>query len=129
MARVTIEDCVDKVSSRFELVAVAAQRAKAIASGAPLTIEREGEKNSVLSLREIAMEKVDVKALKESIIQAMQKPSEFDDAPESEDNGKSLLEEEIEDMATLAAQENAALRGGEGQEEALFSEENLDVDD
>jgi DNA-directed RNA polymerase omega subunit len=130
MARVTIEDCIDKVSSRFELVTVAAQRAKAITSGAPLTIERDGEKNTVLALREIAVEKVGVEHLRESLIQSLQKPSEFDDLPETEDTtGKSLLEEEIEDMAAITPQQAPAETAEAGMESNLFTEENLDVDD
>ncbi|MBI4724765.1 MAG: DNA-directed RNA polymerase subunit omega, partial [Rhodomicrobium sp.] len=54
MARVTVEDCVDKVSNRFELVLLAAHRARAVSSGAPITIERDNDKNPVVALREIA---------------------------------------------------------------------------
>ena len=56
MARVTVEDCIDKVQNRFELVMVAAQRARRIGSGASLTIERDDDKNPVVALREIAIE-------------------------------------------------------------------------
>ena len=54
MARVTVEDCIDKIPNRYELLMVAAQRAKDIAAGAPLTVDRDNDKNSVVALREIA---------------------------------------------------------------------------
>jgi DNA-directed RNA polymerase subunit omega len=73
MARVTIEDCLEKVEDRFELVALAGQRARNIASGAPLTIERKGEKDTVISLREIAEATVTIEKLKEDLIKAHQK--------------------------------------------------------
>ena len=58
MARVTVEDCVDKVPNRFELVLLAAHRARAISNGSPITVERENDKNPVIALREIADETV-----------------------------------------------------------------------
>jgi len=83
MARVTVEDCVDKVSNRFELVLVAAHRARAIAGGSALTIERENDKNPVVALREIADETVEPDDLKESLIHSLQKFVEVDE-PEGE---------------------------------------------
>lgn len=73
MARVTIEDCTKIVPSRFELVILAAQRAKDISAGSPLTIDRDGEKNAVLALREISLGNVDPEALKEAVIKKHQK--------------------------------------------------------
>ena len=63
MARVTVEDCVDKIPNRFELVLLAARRARNINSGAPLTVERDNDKNPVIALREIADETIEISAL------------------------------------------------------------------
>ena len=73
MARVTVEDCVDKVPNRFDLILVAAQRARQISGGADLTIDRDRDKNPVVALREIAEETVKPKELKESLVTSMQK--------------------------------------------------------
>ena len=73
MARVTVEDCVLKIPNRFDLVMLAAQRARDISSGAPLTLERDNDKNPVVALREIAEESVDIENLAEALVQGMQK--------------------------------------------------------
>lgn len=73
MARVTVEDCVDKVSNRFDLVLFAAQRARQISAGADLTLDRDRDKNPVVALREIAEERVKPKEMKESIVNSLQK--------------------------------------------------------
>jgi DNA-directed RNA polymerase subunit omega len=87
MARVTVEDCVDKVSNRFELVLLAAHRARAIASGAPIAIERDNDKNPVVALREIAEKAVSQEDsqedLKEDLIHSLQALVEVDE-PEAE---------------------------------------------
>jgi DNA-directed RNA polymerase subunit omega len=79
MARVTVEDCVEKIPNRFELVAIAAQRARKISAGAALTIERDNDKNPVISLREIADESVDIKELKENLIKSLQRHVDQDE--------------------------------------------------
>lgn len=79
MARVTVEDCIDKVLNRFELVMVASQRARKIGSGAGLTIDRDNDKNPVVALREIAEETVDVAELKEDLIRNNQRVIALDD--------------------------------------------------
>ena len=83
MARVTVEDCVDKVENRFELVLLASHRARMIASGAPLTIDRDNDKNPVIALREIADQTVAPEDLKEDLIHSLQKYVEVDE-PEPE---------------------------------------------
>ena len=83
MARVTVEDCVDKVPNRFELVLLAAHRARTISGGAPLTIDRDNDKNPVVALREIAERTVQPGDLKEDFIQSLQKNVEVDE-PEAE---------------------------------------------
>lgn len=98
MARVTVEDCVDKVTNRFDLVLVAAQRARQISAGAPLEVERDNDKNAVVSLREIAEEKVSKEDLMESVIHSMRKIVESD---EPEEVDMSIL------MAGMDKQEEA----------------------
>jgi DNA-directed RNA polymerase subunit omega len=83
MARVTVEDCIDKVDNRFELVLLSAHRARMIASGAPLTIDRDRDKNPVVALREIADETIQPDDLKEEFIHSLQKQVEVDE-PEAE---------------------------------------------
>ncbi len=83
MARVTVEDCVLKVPNRFDLVLVASQRSRDISAGAPLTVERDNDKNPVIALREIAEETVSIEALSDALIQGMQRYVEIDE-PEEE---------------------------------------------
>jgi DNA-directed RNA polymerase subunit omega len=83
MARVTVEDCIDKVDNRFELVLLASHRARMISSGAPLTIDRDNDKNPVVALREIADETVSPDDLREELIHSLQKYVEVDE-PEPE---------------------------------------------
>jgi DNA-directed RNA polymerase subunit omega len=84
MARVTVEDCVDKIPNRFDLVLLAAQRAREISGGADLTIERDRDKNPVVALREIADETVVPKELQEAVVSGLQKilPDDEDEADE-----------------------------------------------
>jgi DNA-directed RNA polymerase subunit omega len=88
MARVTVEDCVDKVSNRFELVMLAAHRAREISAGSPLTVDRDNDKNPVVSLREIAEETQTVVELRERLIESNQTQIEVD---EPEDDSMALL--------------------------------------
>lgn len=83
MARVTVEDCVDKVDNRFELVLLASHRARMISSGSELTIDRDNDKNPVVALREIADETVQPDDLKEDLIHSLQRYVEVDE-PEPE---------------------------------------------
>ena len=83
MARVTVEDCIEKVDNRFELVLLAAHRARMISSGAPLTVDRDRDKNTVVSLREIAEETISPDDLKEDYIHSLQKHVDVDE-PEAE---------------------------------------------
>jgi DNA-directed RNA polymerase subunit omega len=83
MARVTVEDCVDKVENRFELVLIASHRARTIAAGAPSMVDRDNDKNPVIALREIAESALVPEDLKEDFIQSLQKQVEVDE-PEAE---------------------------------------------
>lgn len=112
MARVTVEDCIDKVENRFELVMAAAQRARKIGSGAVLTIERDEDKNPVVALREIAGETVDVQDLKEELTRSHQRMVAF----EEEDESIDLMDGE-EEWGTIAGQQAAA--------EGIYSDEEV----
>lgn len=79
MARVTVEDCVDKVENRFELVLLASHRARMVAAGAPLTVDRDNDKNPVVALREIADQTIAPEDLKEDLIHSLQKYVEVDE--------------------------------------------------
>ncbi len=88
MARVTVEDCVDKVPNRFELVLLASHRAREIAAGSPITIERDNDKNPVVALREIADETQTSDALRSRMIESLQTQIEVD---MPEDDNMALL--------------------------------------
>ena len=79
MARVTVEDCVEKVPNRYELLMVAAQRAKDIEAGSPLQVDRDNDKNSVVALREIAENKVSIEELQHSLVMNLQKYVEVEE--------------------------------------------------
>ena len=84
MARVTVEDCIDKVPNRFELVLLAAHRGRMISQGAPLTIARDNDKNPVVALREVAEETIRADDLREDYVHSLQKHVEVDEPEESE---------------------------------------------
>lgn len=90
MARVTVEDCVEKIPNRFDLVMLAAQRAREIATGATLTIDRDRDKNPVVALREIADETVDLDNLEGGLVKGLQKYVDIDE-PEDEQELQELL--------------------------------------
>ena len=94
MARVTVEDCVVKVPNRFELVMLAAQRARNISSGAAITIERDDDKNPVVALREIAEETIDFKELEASLIESLQKFVVADE-PEDEELDMNAIQRDM----------------------------------
>ena len=148
MARVTVEDCVLKVPNRFELVLLAAQRAREITSGSPLSIDRDDDKNPVVALREIADETVGLEHLRTSVVRGMQKHVEIDEPEESHELDAALfgvappsaalvekeadvetedLDEEDEDEETIA---EAAHVGGDGLDEAEeLAEDMLEVEE
>ena len=117
MARVTVEDCIDKVENRFDLVLIASHRARMISSGQPITIDRDKDKNPVVALREIADSTVAPEDMKEDLIHSLQKHVEVDE-PESEvvpalaPAGEST--NDIEDMQFDRMTEEDLLRGLEG---------------
>ncbi|RED50887.1 DNA-directed RNA polymerase subunit omega [Aestuariispira insulae] len=104
MARVTVEDCVEKVPNRFDLVMLAAQRAREIATGATLTIDRDRDKNPVVALREIADETVELDNLENGLIKGLQKQVDIEE-PEDEAELHELLSAA---PAAVEAEESAA---------------------
>lgn len=84
MARVTVEDCIDKLPNRFELVLLSSHRARMVSQGAPITIERDNDKNPVVALREIADETISADDLREEYIHSMQKHVEVDEPEPTE---------------------------------------------
>ncbi|MDD9726981.1 DNA-directed RNA polymerase subunit omega [Roseovarius sp. SK2] len=108
MARVTTEDCVDKVPNRFDLVMLAAHRAREISSGSPVTVDRDNDKNPVVALREIAEETQAADDLRERLIESNQSQIEVD---EPEDDSMALLMgEEAEKPAEDDMSEEKLLR-------------------
>ena len=105
MARVTVEDCVEKVQNRFELVLYAAQRARQISSGAELKVDRDNDKNPVVALREIAEEAETVEALREAVVQSLQKHVEVDE-PEEDDISLLLAGKKVEQQGEELSVEN-----------------------
>ncbi len=97
MARVTVEDCIDKIPNRYELLMVAAQRAKDISSGAALTVNRDNDKNSVVALREIAEGTVNIEELQHSLVMGLQKYVEVEE-PEEEELEIMAAERELADL-------------------------------
>ena len=85
MARVTVEDCIDKIPNRFDLVLAAAQRARHISTGNPLTIDRDNDKNPVVALREIADETIDPDKLRDDIVNGLQKLTNTELVEDEED--------------------------------------------
>lgn len=121
MARVTVEDCVLKVPNRFELVLMAAQRARDISSGGRLTVERDNDKNPVVALREIADDTIPLDHLQNALVQGLQKHVENDE-PEADEMEAFMPERDI-------AFENMAASEDEVTEDGLtVSEDGVDFD-
>jgi DNA-directed RNA polymerase subunit omega len=107
MARVTVEDCVDKIPNRFDLVLLAAQRAREISGGAELTIDRDRDKNPVVALREIAEETVRPKMLHESVVQSLQRVLPEDEEEADEVGSLSQSAEAMRLSAAAPARSNS----------------------
>ena len=121
MARVTVEDCVDKVPNRFELVLLAAHRARSIASGSHITVAPDNDKNPVIALREIADKTIPPDDLRESLIHSIQKNVEVDEpekaaAPQLPQERRPLLarDDQASDTQVDVISEEQFLRGMEG---------------
>jgi DNA-directed RNA polymerase subunit omega len=115
MARVTVEDCVQRIPNRFDLVMIAAQRGRSIGAGAPLSLDRDNDKNAVVALREIAEGTVDLKELENNLIQSLQKVVEVEEPPE-------------EEMDLLAIQRELSIEQGEAQVSEEIAEDVLHIE-
>ncbi|MEP3891859.1 MAG: DNA-directed RNA polymerase subunit omega [Hellea sp.] len=110
MARVTVEDCVEKVPNRFDLVLLAAHRSRNISAGAALTIDRDNDKTPVVSLRELADETLNMEDLRESLVSNLQRVITDDDMPDVEEDAPVLALEHGESAPQAEMDENELLR-------------------
>ena len=133
MARVTVEDCVEIVPNRFELVVVASERAKNITAGSSPTVERDNDKNAVIALREIAERTVNDDVLREAVIQQNQRYDNFEPEIIDEDNNSTELSSDlIDEVKAFSHQSDQPSQDSDSSvdgETFSFSEDNLDVDD
>ena len=110
MARITVEDCIDKFSSRFELVLVASQRARKLHSGEEPTLERDNDKNTVIALREIADSTISKEEMKENLIQEYQTISISDEEQENQELHPSIETDDISEGTDENSNENLSTK-------------------
>ena len=130
MARVTVEDCIEKISNRFDLVLTAAQRARNIQKGELLTIDRDDDKNPVIALREIADETIDINQIEDRIIQSMQRLNESEEEVTFSDEVSATADEDMSNMIGLESIENLEVSGmqiGTGDELNATGFEDVDI--
>jgi len=133
MARVTVEDCIEKIPNRFDLVLAAAQRARHISTGNPLTIDRDNDKNPVVALREIADETIDPDKLRDDIVNGLQKLTnqeliEDEDDENLEDNSLEenyTVNDELSDLKMSNDVQNKINPGFHDVDENLIKSEDL----
>ncbi len=136
MARVTVEDCIDKIPNRYDLVLVAAQRAHDISAGSPLGVDRDNDKNSVVALREISENRVSIEDLQRSLVMGLQKYVEVEE-PEDEEVEILAAEKELADMegqfsSDMISDEDLndtmQIHGGDDDDDALgFDSDEADL--
>ncbi len=119
MARVTVEDCVEQITNRFELVSLAAQRAKSINCGSPITIERDNDKNAVVALREIAAKNLDIEQLREELISSLQTRNKVDFV--EDENLHAESQETVSDEIDISDEDSLMF----GAEDNLNFEDNV----
>jgi DNA-directed RNA polymerase subunit omega len=124
MARVTVEDCIDKVENRFELVLLASHRARQISQGGQITIARDNDKNPVVALREIADETLSPGDLKEDLIHSLQKHVEVDE-PEPDPDRFIQAGDSVEEVVVEDDQPEAVAFASMSEEELLAGIEGL----
>ena len=109
MARVTVEDCIEKIPNRFDLVLVAAQRARGISSGEPLTVDRDNDKNPVVALREIADESISIDEVNDELINSLQRMKRREEEQAAIDEAESISQNDMGDFnSMLESDANAA---------------------
>lgn len=135
MARVTVEDCIDKIPNRYELLMVAAQRAKDLSLGAPLMVTRDNDKNSVVALREIAEERISIEELQHSLVMGLQKYVEVEEPEEEEleimaaEKELAELDEQFSGLLPQAELEDSMqIHGADDDVMDLEADDELDAD-
>ena len=129
MARITVEDCIDKFPSRFELVLVASNRARKLHSGETPSVEKDNDKNTVIALREIAEETISSEKLQNDLVEEYQVTSFIDDdqSIDSENNQKNDLDENfIENIYSEETESNETIDGDNNQSTENTATKNLD---
>lgn len=121
MARVTVEDCVDKIPNRFDLVLIASHRSRQISSGGEILVERDNDKNPVVALREIADVKIKPDTLRESLVHSLQRNVEVDEPEEDELSALFGRSEATEDMESMVVTD-LPVKDAEGEAEAPAEE-------
>lgn len=122
MARITVEDCVVKVPNRFDLVMLAAQRARDVSAGAPLNVERDNDKNPVVALREIAEDRIDLDHLRYELIHGLRRHVEIEDQPDDE----LMMALQDQPLVEPEMREDGAETGEDGDDGELDVEEDED---
>ena len=132
MARVTVEDCIEKIPNRFDLVLAAAQRSRNITSGNPITLDRDNDKNPVVALREIAEDTIDPNILRDEIIKGLQKLTIQEPSLNEEGIEEELDEDDIKETRNMISQELKEISSNHASELDLKNNLNSgfqDVDD
>lgn len=130
MARVTVEDCIEKIPNRFDLVLTAAQRARNIQKGEFLTIDRDDDKNPVIALREIADETIDINQIEDRIIRSMQRLNESEEEVTVSDEASATAHDDMTNMIGLETMENledSGMQIGTGDELNATGFEDVDI--
>ena len=131
MARITVEDCIDKFESRFELVLVASNRARKLYSGENPTVDKDNDKNTVIALREIADESIQISTLKDELVEEYQTVTSSDDEElslEKSYNDEGISNEINEEIITSVDKSNDETLDSETQETDLVEDTNTEVD-
>jgi DNA-directed RNA polymerase subunit omega len=126
MARVTVEDCILKIPNRFELVMMAAERARQVAAGAPLSVDRDNDKNPVVALREIADETIDLDGLRDTLVHGLQRHVEADE-PEDEEIDLLAAAQELAGIGRELGVD--AVTASDAEDEDLSIQEEPDSED
>ena len=105
MARVTVEDCIEKIPNRFDLVLTAAQRARSIQKGEILTIDRDNDKNPVVALREIAQETIEPERMRDGIIKNMQRLNQNEEHERTADEASEMAKIDLDELVGAASDE------------------------
>ena len=128
MARVTVEDCIEKIPNRFDLVLVASQRARALASGTEFTVERDNDKNPVIALREIADETIEIAEVEEAMIKGLQKHLE-PDVPDDEEMDQLTSGDDFMNMAVELKPDMVLGASADASEMPAFTDNIVEQDE